>query len=238
MALEDYVRLVSREPLLPFLLIGGYAVAAHGHVRATFDVDFLADHTHREQWLERARESGFAVLASNDVFIQFEALEGKEPLDLMFVDPATFETMMDASLDASIGEVVAPVPCLDHLVALKLHAMNQARPQRFSKDANDVEMLLRRHHIDVAAPRYRDLLVKPVASKSMKPSRESLTTAKDQAGCEDLVFPHCEPLPKRPGPGSVELLIRRSRQLRDAFPDHIPTPEERWRAKRSVAFVL
>ena len=160
MALEDYVSMASREPLLPFLLIGGYAVAAHGHVCATFDVDFLADRRHREQWLERARESGFAVLASNDVFIQFEALEGKEPLDLMFVDPATLEKMMDASVGVAIGEVTAPIPCLDHLVALKIHAMNQAQSHRFSKDASDVEMLMRRHKIDLAAPRYRDLFVK------------------------------------------------------------------------------
>ncbi|MEK7677168.1 MAG: hypothetical protein AAB676_15175 [Verrucomicrobiota bacterium] len=34
----DFVRIGCEPPPLQFLVIGGYAVAAHGHTRATFDV--------------------------------------------------------------------------------------------------------------------------------------------------------------------------------------------------------
>lgn len=44
MDVADFIRLSREEPLLLSLVIGGYAVAAHGHTRATFDVDFLVCH--------------------------------------------------------------------------------------------------------------------------------------------------------------------------------------------------
>jgi hypothetical protein len=39
--LGDFIQLAGEEPPLRMLVIRGYAVAAHGHTRATFDVDFL-----------------------------------------------------------------------------------------------------------------------------------------------------------------------------------------------------
>jgi hypothetical protein len=41
MELADFIEAGLRPPQLPFLIIGGLAVGAHGHVRATFDVDLL-----------------------------------------------------------------------------------------------------------------------------------------------------------------------------------------------------
>jgi len=46
------------------------------------------------------------------------------------------------------------VPCLDPLLALKLHALKQALPQRTSKDAEDVEILARRNGLNLSEPRY------------------------------------------------------------------------------------
>jgi hypothetical protein len=51
--LQDYVGVARQEPALRFLIIGGYAAAAHGHSRATFDVDFLVQRDKREEWLRR-----------------------------------------------------------------------------------------------------------------------------------------------------------------------------------------
>ena len=53
MELADFVKLGCHEPALRFLVIGGYAVAAHGHTRATFDVDFLVRRAEREAWSAR-----------------------------------------------------------------------------------------------------------------------------------------------------------------------------------------
>ena len=45
--LADYIRLSRQEPALPSRVIERYAVPAHGHARATFDVDFLVRRTDR-----------------------------------------------------------------------------------------------------------------------------------------------------------------------------------------------
>ena len=39
MELPDFIKLGNEIPVLRFVIIGGWAVGAHGHVRATFDVD-------------------------------------------------------------------------------------------------------------------------------------------------------------------------------------------------------
>ena len=106
MELVDFVRLGGEAPVLGFLIIGGYAVAAHGHTRATFD------------------------------------------------------RMWQASEERDFGGVRARVPCLDHLLALKLHALKQSLPHRTSKDAEDVETLCRRNGLNLSDPRYEQLFLK------------------------------------------------------------------------------
>jgi hypothetical protein len=41
--------LAKQEPPLPFLVIGGYAVVAHGFVRTTVDIDLLICQEDREE---------------------------------------------------------------------------------------------------------------------------------------------------------------------------------------------
>ncbi len=162
MELADFIRLGSQEPALRFLIIGGYAVAAHGHTRVTFDVDLLVRRADREEWFTRVMAGGLTLFRQTRAFAQFSppaATEG-EGLDLMFVDDSTFDRMWGASEECDFGETRARVPCLDHLFALKLHALKQALLHRTAKDAEDVEMLIRRHGIDLRQPRYKELFLK------------------------------------------------------------------------------
>ena len=65
----------------------------------------------------------------------------------------------------------------------------------------------------------------------MKHSFESSKT-------NDLVFPVCQGLPSMDGDPSIEKMILRCRELRQWFPEHIPTIAERWELKREVEFIL
>ena len=78
----------------------------------------------------------------------------------MFVDDSTFERMWPASEKRDFGGVTARIPCLDHLLALKLHALKQALPHRTAKDAEDVEMLARRNRVNLLDPHYKLLFLK------------------------------------------------------------------------------
>ena len=70
---------------------------------------------------------------------------------------STFDRMVQASEERDFGGTLARVPCLDHLLALKLHILKQAWPRRTSKDADDVEMLSRRNGLDLKDARRRKL---------------------------------------------------------------------------------
>jgi len=158
--LADFIQLGAGAPPLRFLIIGGYAVAAHGHTRATFDVDFLVRRTDREAWFTRLAAAGLKCFAETNTFAQFTQPQGGDGLDLMFVDEPTFEQMWQASEPRDFGGRAAQVPCLDHVLALKLHALKQAPPHRISKDAEDVEMLVRRNGLSLGNPRYEQLFLK------------------------------------------------------------------------------
>ena len=160
MELADFIQLARGEPALPFLIIGGYAVAAHGHTRATFDVDFLVRRAERDAWFTRLQAAGLKLFGETSAFAQFNQPMGGDGLDLMFVDEPTFQRMWETSEERQFGGSSARVPCLDHLLALKLHALKQALPNRASKDAEDVEILARRHRLDLHDPRYEQLFLK------------------------------------------------------------------------------
>jgi hypothetical protein len=158
--LAQFIGLGNQEPPLRFLIIGGYAVAAHGHTRATFDVDFLVRRADRELWGARLTQSGLTLFGETRAFAQFTQGDQGDGLDLMFVQEATFESMWERSEERDFGGTLARVPSLDHLLALKLHALKQALPHRTSKDAEDVETLLRRNRIDLRQRQYEELFLK------------------------------------------------------------------------------
>jgi hypothetical protein len=158
--IADFIELASEAPALQFLVIGGYAVAAHGHTRATFDVDFLVRQAERGTWFARLAAAGLKRFGETTVFAQFTQPQGGDGLDLMFVDEPTFDQMWRTSEQRDFGGRSGRVPCLDHLLALKLHALRQALPHRTSKDAEDVEMLIRRNEINLSDPRYEQLFLK------------------------------------------------------------------------------
>lgn len=157
--LVDYISLGKQEPLLRFLIIGGYAVGAHGHTRSTFDVDFLVRRGERDAWVSRLLGAGLHLFGETRAFAQFTQPQGGDSLDLMFVDDSTFELMWRASEERNYGGSLARIPSLDHLLALKLHALKQALPHRTSKDAEDVEMLVRRNNLNLHEPHYEQLFL-------------------------------------------------------------------------------
>ncbi len=159
MDITDFIKLAQREPSLPFLIIGGYAVGAHGHTRPTFDVDFLVRQSDRDAWFQRILSMGMTLHGESRAFAQFNQPDD-DGLDLMFVNETTFGKMWPASETRTFETVEARVPCLDHLLALKLHVLRQELAHRTSKDADDVEVLLRRNKVNLSYTHYEQLFLK------------------------------------------------------------------------------
>lgn len=238
MELSDFIDLGRREPALRFLIIGGYAVAAHGHTRATFDVDLLVRRAETDAWLARLGASGLKLFGKSSSFAQFIQPDGGDGLDLMFVDEATFERMWQNSEEHDFGGCQARVPCLDHLLALKLHVLKQELPYRTSKDAEDVELLARRNGLNLRDPRYETLFLKHGNQKFMKHSSASCDHREAVLPSLELNFPLSEGFRALPPLIPLAQLASRNRRLRRLFAAGLRSDEERWRAKSDLEFQL
>jgi hypothetical protein len=78
----------------------------------------------------------------------------------MIVGKSTFDPMYQESQPKTIEDVNVRVPCLDHLLALKLHAAKNAKGLRISKDLQDIEMLARKNQLALNSEHYRALFKK------------------------------------------------------------------------------
>ncbi len=171
---------VSREAEkinLPFLLIGGYAVLAHGFVRTTGDIDFLVRKSQAADWQKLLEKLRFAVKFSGPTFLQFDPPpEEKLPVDLMFVSDENFDTMFSEAKQVESDSVNTKVVSLPHLFALKCHAL-KSRPHRAMRDIEDLVQLTRLNKLDLNEPALRTILLRhggPEIYELIKRERDAL----------------------------------------------------------------
>jgi hypothetical protein len=144
---------------LRFLLIGGHAVNAHGASRMTFDVDILVRRAELVEWRKVAEQMGFVFSSEQRTFVQFTAPEGSGtwPMDLMLVNDQTFEKMWAESREVHYKSAVLRVPLVEHLIALKLHALRQNLYHRALKDFQDIVDLVDVNRIDLRGEMMQDI---------------------------------------------------------------------------------
>ncbi len=130
----------------PVLVIGGNALEAHGYARFTVDVDCMIAASSIEELKAALARHGFQYAGRMSSFHEFwfEGKPGGMPIHAMFVTGETFEKMWArrAPMPSPGGPV--NVPCVSHLIALKLHAVKN-NPKRLGKDMTDVLELLERN---------------------------------------------------------------------------------------------
>ena len=153
------ISIKAAEQNLPFLLIGGYAVMAHGYIRTTEDVDLLVRKNQAAEWRKIIEDLGFPVFSTNENFMQFSpAPDINLKLDLMFARDETFDLMLaEAKLTTTSG-LTAKVVSLPHLFALKCHAF-RSKPHRALKDIVDVVELVKINRLDLNEPSLRNTLI-------------------------------------------------------------------------------
>lgn len=151
----------TRKRDLQFLVIGGLAVNLYGYSRDTADLDMLICMPQREQWLGLYFELGYTIYRDASVFIQLSPpKQGAWPVDLMLVQEKTFATMFAASREEDLYGTRSRIPSLEHLIALKLHALKNGRFDRYLKDFLDVENLILVNRLDIKSENMRQLFAK------------------------------------------------------------------------------
>lgn len=158
---------IARQHGLPFLVIGGHAVSQLGYSRLTFDLDLLCAQADREGWLALFCSLGYRVFADEGAFIQLTPTDAADlwPIDLLLVATATFAAMSTASREVRMMGETVHIPAVEHLLALKLHALSSGPPERIGKDYQDIVGILRTQGLDPRSAEIRERL-EPYATES------------------------------------------------------------------------
>ena len=125
MTTAEVLKACTEQAKLPFLVIEGHAVIAHGYQRNTADLDVLVRRSDLDTWMKALAELHYVPVGMHKTFAQFESTAGAIDLDLMLVSDETFQKMAAQSKMTQFDQTAARVPSIEHLIALKLHALNR-----------------------------------------------------------------------------------------------------------------
>jgi len=152
----------AAEAGLPFLVIGGYAVMAHGFIRSTEDLDLLVRRSERGKWRELLERIEMPLHHDGGTFLQFKAPPwGKLRVDLMIVADDVFNRMQLAAERAKFEGTEIGVVSLIQLIALKCHAViNADKRLRVVKDTDDLIHLIQLNGLDLRDSELRAIILK------------------------------------------------------------------------------
>jgi hypothetical protein len=153
--MDSFITTISKviaEKGLPALMIGGHAVTALGHPRATFDLDLLIPRSTAESWRIELAALRYRLFSASANFHQYEASPEfpLPPVDLMLVDDDVFSVLRASQSDA--GPIATPGVMA--MIALKLHAIHQPSRDDVEKDWSDVIALAKAHKLSLDDPEF------------------------------------------------------------------------------------
>jgi len=126
----------------PFAVVGGLALQAYGRARYTNDVDLMVGADERDCLIEFLEKRGFVTLHRSEGFSNhLHADPALGRLDVIYVDRATRDKIVEGGRATTLGGVAVIVPKPEHLVAMKVHAIRNDR-RRLFQDLADIQFLM------------------------------------------------------------------------------------------------
>ena len=143
---------------ISYVLAGGFAVNAHHVTRQTLDVDLLIATDDLGKASSALQAAGYQKGLESPVVARFKG-DGKLflDIDLMPIDPGTIQKILKRSQKLTIAGHSFPVLSLEHLIAMKFHAIKNDPESRESKDLLDIIQLVRRNGMDASGPELRKI---------------------------------------------------------------------------------
>lgn len=135
-------------------LVGGFALQAYGVSRATFDIDVASEARMQGVIVTALERLGYQTLHFSAGFTNHLHDDGAQGrVDIVYVDAATADGLFGAARPHEIFPgIEVPVPSVEHLIAMKVHAMKND-PDRVLQDCADIRALLRSTGTDPIAVR-------------------------------------------------------------------------------------
>lgn len=150
-----------KKAAIPVAIGGGYAINYYKVSRNTADIDFLIQDKDAQRAGEILEKFGYKKFHQNELFARFEISDFRFiPVDLMFLDEKTFSGILKEGKRIEILDYLFVVPSLDHLLAMKIHAMKGSPERRFYKDMPDIVNLVKQNNLKIESEHIRNLFLK------------------------------------------------------------------------------
>ena len=131
-----------------YVLAGGIAIRAWGHTRPTQDTDFVVSGSDQERVIFFAESLGYVTTFRSGGYSNHRhPTEAFGNVDFIYVYGDTAEQVFDGAIRRIVFGLDVLVAKPEHLVAMKVTAMNNA-PHRVLIDAPDIAFLLTLPEID------------------------------------------------------------------------------------------
>jgi len=150
----------SKESAVPCVLIGGFAINFYKVTRDTLDIDFLITKEDFIKIKDALLAAGYAEDFATDVMVRFSNKADALDVDFMIVDKMTREEIVKDGKEIEVVGEKLIIPSIEHLIALKLHAIKHNQKNRIWKDLPDVIRLVKMNGIDCADKGFKDLCLK------------------------------------------------------------------------------
>jgi len=150
----------SKKSAVPCILIGGFAVNFYKVTRGTRDVDFLMTKDDFKKIEKALIEAGYAEDFATNVAVRMSNVKESADVDFMIVDEATRDKILEEGQKAKIAGSELVIPSLNHLIALKLHAIKHGSKNRLWKDMPDIIDLIKINKVDFNGAEFKGICLK------------------------------------------------------------------------------
>lgn len=150
----------SKKSAVPYVLIGGFAINFYKVTRNTLDVDFLITKDDFKKIESALIEAEYAEDFATDVTVRMSNKKEMLDVDFMIVDDATRSKILKDGKEVEVVGETLIVPSIEHLIALKLHAIKNNPTNRMWKDLPDIIRLVKMNNIDFKSEKFKKVCFK------------------------------------------------------------------------------
>lgn len=150
----------SKRANVPCVLIGGFAINFYKVTRNTLDIDFLTTKDDFAKIKDALISAGYNEEFATDVAIRFSNKKDLLDIDFMIVDDSTRKKIISEGTSAEIVGEKLIVPSINHLIALKLHAIKNNQKNRAWKDLPDIIRLIKINNVDCKTKAFKEMCLK------------------------------------------------------------------------------
>ena len=150
----------SKKSTVPCVLIGGFAINFYKVTRNTLDVDFLITKGDFGKIEDALIKAGYAEYFATDVAIRMSSNKDALDIDFMIVDEDTRSKIVKEGKEVEVVGETLIIPSVNHLIALKLHAIKNNSNRRLWKDLPDIIDLISENKIDSKSNNFKNLCLK------------------------------------------------------------------------------